>query len=60
MAHRLQPGDRMTNLNDQELESIDGGDFIIGCAPWDPDYPLGAPPPQNPFPGPTFPPMPCW
>jgi hypothetical protein len=62
VAHRLQPADRMTNLQDltsEELQSIEGGDFITGCNPWGPTdpYPPWLPPPYNPFP---IPDPGCW
>jgi hypothetical protein len=50
----------MTNfqdLNQDELESIEGGDFINPCTPWGPDYPPWLPPPYNPFPMPS---PGCW
>jgi hypothetical protein len=48
----------MVDLTNEELPSIEGGDFIIvPCNPWEPDYPLGGTPPYNPFPMPN---PGCW
>jgi len=61
VAHRLQPIHRMTNLDDlsqDDLESIEGGDFIGACNPWPTDpYPPWRLPPYNPFPMPD---QGCW